>query len=92
MERWSKLKTMSREERQQWWRRREQRREDNNVVPITPDMFKRYRDDLVLYMTSLYRFELIAIAQVTKDSFLYSFKLPENQSLGLKVGQHLIMR
>ena len=38
------------------------------------------------------RFELVSVVQVSKDSFVYSFKLPRNQVLGLRAGQHGIMR
>lgn len=37
-------------------------------------------------------FEIIQIDQVNKDTFLYTFKLPDNKSLGIKVGQHIIVK
>jgi cytochrome-b5 reductase len=37
-------------------------------------------------------FQLMSIKQVTVDSFLYSFKLPDNEILGMGPGQHCIMR
>lgn len=37
-------------------------------------------------------FELINVEQITRDSFLYSFKLLENQILGVGAGQHAVLR
>ena len=43
--------------------------------------------------TSEFRcFELESITRVTGDSCVYRFKIPGNGKLGIKVGQHLIMR
>ena len=43
--------------------------------------------------TSEFRcFELESITRMTDDSCIYRFKIPGNRKLGIKVGQHLIMR
>ena len=47
-------------------------------------------DNVVLLLS--YRFRLNAITQVSHDSFIYSFNLPDGQVTGIGVGQHAIMR
>lgn len=43
--------------------------------------------------TSEFRgFELESITRKTDDSCIYRFKIPGSRKLGIKVGQHLIMR
>lgn len=37
-------------------------------------------------------FSLDSITRVTADSCLYRFNIPGNRKLGIKIGQHLIMR
>lgn len=37
-------------------------------------------------------FEIIKIDQISNNTFLYSFRIPNNQSLGIKVGQHIIVK
>lgn len=37
-------------------------------------------------------FELIETKQITNNTFLYSFKIPDNQTLGISVGQHIIVK
>lgn len=50
-------------------------------------------DDIQVLSTSEFRsFALDSIATLTRDSCLYRFIIPGNRKLGLKIGQHLIMR
>ncbi|XP_077993773.1 NADH-cytochrome b5 reductase-like [Glandiceps talaboti] len=43
--------------------------------------------------SSQYRsFEIKTITKVSRDSYIYRFKLPDDKSLGLRVGQHIILR
>lgn len=37
-------------------------------------------------------FEITEIDQVNASTFLYCFKIPDNQTLGIKVGQHMIVK
>lgn len=75
---WERLRAMSVQEREQWI---EQRRSHDSLVSPVLSPGAGYR-----------QFELINIKQVTSDSFLYSFRLPKNQVLGVRVGQHAILR
>lgn len=50
-------------------------------------------DSIQVLSTSEFRsFALDSITKVTKDSCLYRFNIPGNRKLGLKIGQHLILR
>lgn len=48
--------------------------------------------DQVLCTSEFRCFELQSIIRVTDDSCVYRFKIPGNKKLGIKIGQHLIMR
>ena len=37
-------------------------------------------------------FEIMKIDQINMNTFLYSFKIPDNQVLGIQVGQHIIVK
>lgn len=37
-------------------------------------------------------FEILKVDQITSSTFLYCFKVPDNQTLGIKVGQHIIVK
>ena len=78
---WERLRAMSVQERQKWVEL-----ETRNY--ISPTMVSPVLSPGVGYI----QFELINIKQMTSDSFLYSFRLPENQVLGVRVGQHVILR
>lgn len=50
-------------------------------------------DSIQVLSTSEFRsFALVSITKVTKDSCLYRFNIPGSRKLGLKIGQHLILR
>lgn len=50
-------------------------------------------DSIQVLSTSEFRsFALDSITKVTKDSCLYRFNIPGSRKLGLKIGQHLILR
>lgn len=38
------------------------------------------------------QFEIVNVVQVTRDSYLYTFKMSADQVLGLRPGQHAILR
>ena len=46
----------------------------------------------VLSISEFRTFTLRCITRLTADSCLYTFTIPDNKKLGLKVGQHLILR
>ncbi|XP_033738868.1 NADH-cytochrome b5 reductase-like isoform X2 [Pecten maximus] len=46
----------------------------------------------ILSETEYHQFTIASITTITKDTRLYRFHLPTNRSLGLKLGQHLIIR
>lgn len=46
----------------------------------------------VLSTSEFRSFALDSISRLTKDSCVYRFNIPRNRKLGLKIGQHLIMR
>lgn len=77
---WEQLKAMSVEERKRLMEEEGGKRKDSVMLPsaLSPVEYRQ--------------FELVSVKQVTKDSFLYSFGLPKNQSLGLGVGQHAVLR
>ena len=77
---WEQLRAMSVEERWRWIEKGAGKGRDS-VTLLSALSPVEYR-----------QFELVSVKQVTKDSFLYSFGLPENQSLGLGVGQHAVLR
>ncbi|XP_019848984.1 PREDICTED: NADH-cytochrome b5 reductase-like [Amphimedon queenslandica] len=77
MEKWFELQRMSIEERQRIWRGKQEAQSETEKA-LSPEKYNK--------------FELISFIQVSRDSFLCSFKLPQNQTLGIKVGQHATMR
>ena len=77
---WERLRAMSVQERQQWV--------EDQHRGVSPTFVSPVLSPAVGYK----QFEIINIKQVTSDSFLYTFRLPENQVLGVRVGQHAILR
>ena len=80
---WEKLKSMSPGERSKWREEEEQRaaREKGSGV-------KKVAISLAEYRT----FTIINIEQVSKDTFIFTFGLPSDTTLGLQVGQHIVLR
>lgn len=80
---WEKLKSMSPGERSKWREEEEQRaaREKGSGV-------KKVAISLAEYRT----FTITNIEQVSKDSFVFTFGLPSDTTLGLQVGQHIVLR
>ena len=77
---WEQLRAMSVDERRRWVGEGAVKMRDLVTLPsaLSPVEYRKFR--------------LVSVKQMTKDSFLYSFGLPENQSLGLGVGQHAVLR
>lgn len=96
METWFKLKSMSKEEREEIWKGKQSKHETNETA-LSPEKYNKLKKTDAAWKSENYyvyscRFELVSVVQVSKDSFVYSFKLPRNQVLGLGAGQHGIMR
>ena len=85
LEEWLKLKAMTGEERAQWRREERLRRQKGKGVTdhVSP----------VAISPSEYRsFSVAKIKQLTADSFVFTFTLPAGHTLGLCIGQHIILR
>ena len=79
LDEWLKLKAMTGEERAQW--RRLRRREGKDDVSPVAIFQSEYRS-----------FTVAEIKQLTADSFVFRFTLPAGHTLGLCIGQHIILR
>lgn len=82
LQQWEKLKSMSPSERSKW-REAELRaaREKGSGVKKVAISLAEYRP-----------FTITNIEQVSKDSFIFTFGLPMDTTLGLQVGQHIVLR
>ena len=80
LEQWEKLKSMTPSERSKW--REEQRaREKGSQVRKVAVSLVEYR-----------AFTITNVEQISKDSFIFTFGLPLDTTLGLQVGQHIVLR
>ena len=80
MAHWIKLKSLTPLERKALYQELECKKKDNehDIPALSPGRF------IPLEIESLFK--------ETEDSLIYRFKLPENQSLKLSVGQHIVAR
>lgn len=79
MEKWLKLKSMTPQERAEW--RRQQRLKQKEVVTKTALSLSQYKT-----------FTITEIEKLTRNTLVFTFSLPTDCTLGLKVGQHVILR
>ena len=84
LKQWEKLKSMSPSERSKW-------REEEKRKAAARE--KGIGERKVAISLAEYRpFTVTNIEQVSKDSFIFTFGLPPDTTLGLKVGQHIVLR
>ena len=85
LEEWRRLKAMTPRERAEWRRakmkgtRREG--EEGNLTALSAISPAQYQN-----------FTVEKVQQLSHDSHMFSFKLPPGHTLGLDVGQHIILR
>ncbi|XP_032073529.1 NADH-cytochrome b5 reductase-like [Thamnophis elegans] len=53
---------------------------------------KQQSSNLDLNPEMFMAFTISSVTQLTKDTYQYTFKLPGNSSLGLRLGQHIVLR
>lgn len=80
LEQWLKLKEMSPSERAKWRLEQREKKKDSKEMKSAISLAE-YR-----------HFTLDKIKKVTENSFVFTFALPLDTSLGLKVGQHIVLR
>ena len=84
LEVWLKLKAMTGGERAQWRReerlKRQEGRGSDNVSPVAVSP-SEYRS-----------FPVSEIRRLSADSFVFTITLPADHTLGLRIGQHIILR
>ena len=69
------------------------KKECERIRSGTTDVALRNGEPVQILSLSEFRtFALESIKRLTRDSCLFRFIIPENRKLGLKIGQHLIMR
>ena len=79
LEQWLKLKKMSPSERAEWKREKEEK--------------KGTKEKKVAVSLAEYRsFTLDRIDKVSNNCFVFTFALPLDTTLGLQVGQHIVLR
>lgn len=81
---WRRLETMSPRERAEW--RKAQLVGSGEVNKATS------HPNVALSPVESQVFSVARVQQVTKDSFIFTFKLPDNHVLGSRIGQHIVLR
>ncbi len=82
LQQWERLKSMRSSERSKWreGKRRAAREKGGGEKKVAISLAE-YRP-----------FTITNIEQVSKDSFIFTFGLPTDTTLGLQVGQHIVLR
>ena len=69
------------------------RNECRNLVDVKESkVFHKETDVTPLSCTEYRLFEVLSITKINDDTMTYRFKLPEQSSLALHVGQHLLLK
>lgn len=79
LEKWLRLKAMSPQERAEW--RRLQQMKHKETVMKTALSLSQYK-----------LFTISEVEKLTTNTFLFTFSLPPSYTLGLQVGQHVLLR
>lgn len=83
LEKWQTLSGMTLEERVRWLKKQE---EAGRSAADSTSVLK------ALSQTECREFTLEDVVRLTRDSNIFTFSLPPNHSLGLQVGQHIVLR